>query len=94
MTLQIAAHRHIENLIRAPQLHIRLHGHGVVALQQGVEEFMQRDGGAAAVALGEIVFDVLSRGCAQQADHLGQIQPLQPLAVAAHLEPTRGFKIQ
>ena len=40
MTLQIAAHGHIELLIGAAQLHIRLHRHRVVALQQRIEKFV------------------------------------------------------
>ena len=96
MALQVAAHGHIEFLVGAPQLHIGINSHRVVALQQRVEEFVQGNGRAAAVALGEILFGqhLAHGGGAQQANHLGQIQISQPFAVAAHLQAAGGFKVE
>ena len=55
MTLQVAAHGHVELLVRPPQLQVGLNRHGVVALQQRIEEFVQGDRGAGAVAVGEVL---------------------------------------
>ncbi len=96
MALQIAAHRHIELLIRAAQLHIRLDRHRVVPLQQRVQKLMQGNRRARAVAVGEILLrqHLTHRARAQQLDHLRQIQPRQPFAVAPHLQAPRRFEIQ
>ena len=96
MALQVAAHGHVELLIGAAQLHIRIHRHRVVALQQRVEEFMQGDRGAAAVALGEVVLGQhLAHGAgAEQADHRRQVHALQPLGVVSHLQAAGGFEIE
>ena len=96
VALQVAAHGHIELLIGSPQLHIGVHSHRVVSLQQGIEEFMQGNRGPAAVALGEVVLGQhLAHGAgAEQADHRRQVHALQPLGVVANLQPTRGLEIQ
>ncbi|CAI8421088.1 MAG: Uncharacterised protein [Cyanobium sp. ARS6] len=96
VTLQVAAHGHVELLIGSPQLHIGVHRHGVVSLQQGVEEFMQGNRGATAIALGEVILGqhLAHGGRPQQADDLGQIQTCEPFAVSAHLQATRGLKIE
>ena len=39
--LHVAAHEEVEDLVLAAHLDIRLYGHGVVALQQGVQYFQQ-----------------------------------------------------
>ena len=96
MALQITAHGHIEFLVGAAEFHIGIDGHRVVALEQRVEEFMQGNGRAAAVALGEILFGqhLAHGGGAQQANHLGQVQISQPFAVAAHLKAAGRFKVE
>ena len=55
MTLEVAAHGHVEFLVRPPQFQVGLNRHGVVALQQRIEEFVQGDRGAGAVAVGEVL---------------------------------------
>ena len=57
---------------------------------------MQGDRGAGAVAVSEIFFGqhLAHGGDPQQLDHLRQIQPRQPLAVATHLQATWGLEIQ
>ena len=96
MALQVAAHGHIELLISAAQLYIRLHLHRVVALQQRIEKFVQGNRCARAVAVGEILLGQhLAHGAgAQQFNHLGQIEGRQPFAVAPHLQPPGGGEIQ
>ena len=96
MTLQVTSHRHIEFLIRPPQLHIGIHSHRVVSLKQGVKELMQSDGGAASVALGKIIFGqhLAHRGCSQQTNHLGQIKTFKPFTIASYLQPSGSLKIE
>src|SRR3972149_1403025 len=53
--LQLAAHQVVELLVRAAELHVRLYRHGVVGLQQGVQQFVQADGLVGGVALSEVV---------------------------------------
>ena len=96
MALQVAAHGHVELLIGATQLQIRLHLHRVVALQQRIKKLVQGDGGARAVAIGKVLLGQhLAHGAdAQQLNHLGQVKPGEPLAVAAHLQPARSLEIK
>ena len=43
MPLQLAADQQIEFLVRSPQLNVRFERHGIVALRQGIHQFVQRD---------------------------------------------------
>src|SRR2546429_5309320 len=54
-TLFRSPDQQIELLIGAAQLHVRAHGDRVVALRERIEKFMDRDGLAALVALGEVI---------------------------------------
>ena len=96
MPLQVAAHGHIELLVGAAELEVGLDRHRVVALQQGIKELVQGDGRARAVAVGEVFLGqhLAHGGNPEQFDRLGQVQARQPLAVAAHLQPTRGLEIE
>jgi len=70
-------------------LPVRLHGHGVVALQDGVLEFREADGDALLVAFGEVV--ALQHpgnvDLAVQAEKVGAGQLAQPFSVAADFGP-------
>ena len=96
VALQIAAHGHVEFLIGAPQLQIRLDGMGVVTLQQGIEEFVQGNRRSRSVAVGEILLGqhLAHGGHPQEFNHLRQGQARQPFTVAAHLKAARGLEIQ
>ena len=78
--LQLAAHQQVELLIGTAQLDVRLQRDRVIALQQRIEEFVNRDGLAAGVALFEVValhhagHGLLGR----QLDHAGRTQLAQP----------------
>src|SRR5439155_20364388 len=43
LLLQLAAREDVEELIRPAELHVGLHRHGVVRLDQGVEQVLDRD---------------------------------------------------
>ena len=53
--LQLAPHQQVEFLVRAAQLDVRLERHGIVALHQRIDEFVDRDRLVALVALGKII---------------------------------------
>ena len=53
--LQRAAHQQVEFLVGAAELDVGLQRDGVVALHQRIQEFVQRDGLVALVALAEVV---------------------------------------
>jgi hypothetical protein len=52
--LEIASHQQIEPLICAAQFHVRFKGHGVVTLNQRVEQFMHGNRLLSFHAIGEI----------------------------------------
>ena len=85
--LQLAPHQQVELLVGAAEFDIGLHGHGIVALAQRVEEFVDGDRLAAGVALGEVVAleharDGVARG---ELDHAGGADRLEPGGVEADL---------
>ncbi|EKE16755.1 MAG: hypothetical protein ACD_10C00820G0001 [uncultured bacterium] len=55
MLLQFAPHQQIEFLVGAAQLDVRPERHGVIALHQRIDEFVDGDGLVALVTLAEIV---------------------------------------
>jgi len=54
-TLDVAPHEQVEELVRAPQLHVGLKGHGVVSLDQGVDQLVDGNGALALETLFEIL---------------------------------------
>ena len=86
--LDVAAQQQVELLVGAAELDVGAHRDRVVALEQRVEQLEHRDRLAAAVALGEVV------ALEQLGDGGGAREPeellgahVEPLAVAAHLDP-------
>ena len=73
-------------MVGAPEFHVRLKRNRVVALNQRIEEFVDRDGLLPGITLREVValeharHGVLSR----QFDHVGRTHRTEPLAVEAH----------
>ena len=55
MGLQGAAHEQIELLVRTAHFHVSLESHGVIALAEGVEELVDRDGALLAEAFFKVV---------------------------------------
>ena len=86
VALQIAPHRHVELLIGAAQLEIGLDRNRVVALQQRVEELVQGDRRAGAVAVGEIL---LGQHLAEE--FKGRSLELNLLLTHTHWDHIQGF---
>jgi len=83
--LQLAANQQIEFLVGATQFQVGLQRHRVVALHQGIQEFMHGDGHAALEALGEIVtlHHARHRVARGQLDDAARAQGIAPFGVVA-----------
>ena len=81
--LDLAARHQIEELFGAAHLHIALQGEGVVALHQGVKEFVQVDRVAVIEALAEVVTaqHLCDRELRHQRDDVRELQRAQPFGV-------------
>ncbi len=87
--LKLAACEQVEELLRGAKLDICLEHHGIVALQERVEEFMQPDRRPLGVPFREIVpgQELLHREVGGDFDELLEGELREPFMVVAHLGP-------
>ena len=87
MLLQAAPHQQIELLVGSAELDIGFQRDRVVALDQRIEELVDRDRLLGRVALGEIVALEHARNSvlAGQLDHVGSAHLAEPLGIESHL---------
>ena len=93
MRAEVPADEEIEYLVGATKLYVATQGHRIVALYEGIEEFVDADGEVILIAVLE-VFPLEHAGyCVMgaQADHVSGVHRLEPLAVEAYL---RLFRIE
>ena len=81
------SHEQVEGLVGAAKLHVRLERNGVVALHEGIQEFVQGDGRILAVAFGEVVaFHHAGQRVARgEADEVGGGKIVEPAGVEFHV---------
>ena len=92
--LQLATgHDDVEGLVRAADLHIGLQRHRVVALHEGVEELMQVNRVALAIALAEVLAgqELLHGKMRGNVNQVAELERAQPLVVVAD---DRAFRVQ
>ena len=86
MGLEVAAHQQVELLVGAAHFHVGLEGHGVIALAEGIDEFVDGDGALLAEALFKVVaFHHAGHGIAGgQTDEVRGVHLAQPVGVEFH----------
>lgn len=84
--LQLAADEEIELLVVAAEFDIGLEGNRVIALGEGVEEFVNRDGGVIGVAFGEVVpLEDAGHGVVgAETDDVFELHAFEPAGVEVH----------
>jgi hypothetical protein len=88
--LHVAREQEVERLVGPPQLDVGLHGDGVIALEDGVQQLERGDWAALLHPAGKVVAleKARDREPSQQAEQLVGAH-VQPLAVAPHLGAPR-----
>ena len=86
MGLEVAAHQQVELLVGAAHFHVGLEGHGVIALAEGIDEFVDGDGALLAEAFFKVVaFHHAGHGIAGgQTDEVRGVHLAQPVGVEFH----------
>ena len=84
--LEVAAHQQVELLVGTAHFHIGLEGHGVIALAEGIDEFVDGDGALLAEALFKVVaLHHAGHGVAGgQADEVRGVHLAQPVGIEFH----------
>jgi hypothetical protein len=83
LLLQLAAGQDVEELVRSPELHVRLDRDRVIGLQQGIQQVLDRDRRLALLALAEFFArqDLLRGESRRELDDVAQAELPVPLVL-------------